>query len=1064
MNTIEDTYELSPAQQGILFDSLACTAPELYAEQVVCLIKGTLEPEVARAALRDITSRHSALRTTFQWRGLQRPLQVVRSEPTVEFRSDLAIEPLCDDDPMERLRAVASTELSRGFDLERGPLCRLTVGAIDEGHSSFVFTYHHLVCDGESRSLLLRDFADAYRARSEAVQPTAAPTTSYRRFVEWTREVDEAEAADYWRTRLDGLELPTPLPSSRTAPGNVSKAEGFNTSRHRLAEVMTGLRQRASECRVTVNTLVEAAWAILLSRYAGAPEVVFGRTDSMRGASPVDEESVGLFIMPVPVRVDVHGQQPFQDFLREIQLRNAESIRHERLPLRTIQAALTGVRGSSRLFDSQVVWEDYPDAKFLAHLDTVQEIEALPGVSYTGFPMTLMAHAGESLHLALITQKPWFDGESTDALLGRLARMLERLASRLPQHVWELPVLNEPERQRVLGTLSGADRRLVPSATLEDMLAVYAKQTPDAVAVAARDRCLTYAELFAAVGAVAAGLRAQGIGPEHRVGVCIERTSNLLVAILGVLFSGAAYVPLDQNYPTDRLAYCVAEAAVELVVTDAGTRARLDGLGPELVSVAELVRSAPVAEALPTPPSPDSLAYVLYTSGSTGRPKGVALQRRNTAAFLTSVSRAYSREQMAKVIAAASVCFDLSVFELMGPLVVGGTVAIAENALDLGAPHLEGATMLNAVPSALAVLAGNKAIPASVATVNVAGEPLTTALAADTYALGHVRELINLYGPTEGTTYVTTQVVGRDRGDTPPPIGRPITTTTVYLLDPDLEPVPQGATGEIYLGGDSVARGYFGQPGLTADRFVPDPFADRPGQRLYRTGDLARARADGTLDYQGRVDRQVKVRGYRIEPGEIEHAALTHPLVNGAVVVPWKPGDGASEVVLYITSAAVDDGLTVELKSVLAARLPAYMVPSAVVTCDAFPLTPNGKVDTAALPRPASPSSPDEAAEDDHERMVASAWCSVLGVSSVAMTTNFFDVGGNSLKMFQLLKKLESMIEQPLGMVELYQYPTVKSLAGFLRGKSAEQATRSTPVNRRAALELLRKRREDRNV
>ncbi|WP_167751998.1 non-ribosomal peptide synthetase [Streptomyces sp. H23] len=1065
-NTVEDAYELSPAQQGILFDSLACATPELYAEQFVCLIKGTLDPEIARAALRDVTSRHPALRTTFQWRGLRRPLQVVRSEAVVDFRGDPSGEPLCDGGPTERLRAVAATELGRGFDLERGPLCRLAVGAIDEEHSSFVFTYHHLVCDGESRSLLLRDFADAYRARAEADRPTAAPTASYRRFVEWTREVDEAEAAGYWRTRLDGLELPTLLPSARTAPGSVAETEGFTTSRHRLpAEVMTGLRQRASQGQVTVNTLVEAAWAILLSRYAGAAEVVFGRTASMRGTASVDGDSVGLFIMPVPVRVDVRGQQPFPDFLRGIQLRNAESIRHERLPLRTIQAALPGVRGSSRLFDSLVVWEDYPDAKFLADLDTVQETEALPGVSYTGFPMTLMAHAGESLDLALITQKPWFDEASTEALLGRLAGMLERLAGRLPQHVWEVSVLDAPERRRVLGTLSGADRRVAPAAPLEDMLTAYTGRTPDAVAVAARDRCLTYAELSAAAGAVAAGLRARGVGPEHRVGVCTERSSDLLVAILGVLFSGAAYVPLDQNYPTDRLAYCAADAAVELVVTDDGTRARLDGLGPELVSVAQLVRSAPAAEPPPTPSSsPDSLAYVLYTSGSTGRPKGVALQRRNAAAFLTWVARAYTREQMAKVVAATSVCFDLSVFELMGPLVVGGTVAIAENALDLDAPHLEGATLLNTVPSALAVLAGARAIPASVATVNVAGEPLTTALAADTHALGHVRELNNLYGPTEGTTYVTAQTVGRDRGDTPPPIGRPITTTTVYLLDADLEPVPLGSTGELYLGGDSVARGYFGRPGLTADRFVPDPFADRPGQRLYRTGDLARAGADGTLDYQGRVDRQVKVRGYRVELGEIEHAALAHPLVTGTVAVPWRQGDGASEVVLYITSDAVDDSVTAALKSVLAARLPAYMMPSAVVTCEAFPLTPNGKIDTAALPRPSSPSSPDEAAEDDHEQLVASAWCSVLGVPSVSMTANFFDIGGNSLNMFQLLKRLEPMVEQPLGIVELYQYPTVRSLAGFLRGTSAQYATTSTPVDRRAALEMLRKKRRDRHV
>ncbi|MFF8618739.1 amino acid adenylation domain-containing protein [Streptomyces sp. NPDC015350] len=1059
-NTVQDMYELSPAQQGILFDSLAYTGPELYAEQFVCLIKGTLDPDIARAALRDITLRHSALRTTFQWRGLRRPLQVVRSEPVVDFRGNRVSAPSGHRDARERLRTVATRELARGFDLERGPLCRLVVERADEDHSSFILTYHHLICDGESRSLLLRDFADAYRSRAMADQPSAS---SYRRFVEWTRGVDEAATPGYWRARLGGLELPTVLPSARTAPGSLAETEGFTTSRHRLsAEVMKGLRQQASQARVTVNTLLEAAWAILLSRYAGTPEVVFGRMASMRAESLADESDVGLFITPVPVRVDVHGQQPIQNFLRGIQLHNAESIRHQRMPLRTIQDGLSRVRGSSRLFDSLVVWEDYPSAEFLAEIDTVRETEVLASVSYTGFPMALMAHAGESLDLALMTQKPWFTKQDADALLGRLAGMLEGLASRLPQHVWEVSVLDESERQWALVTLSGTEQRMAPSATLEDMLAAHAELTPDAVAVAARDKSLTYAELFAAVDSVAGGLRARGIGPEHRVAVCTERTSDLLVAVLGVLFAGAAYVPLDQNYPADRLVYCVADAAVELVVTDDRTRQKLSFLGAELLTVAELARSEGPISAVSS--HPDSLAYVLYTSGSTGKPKGVALQRRNAAAFTTWVAWAYSRAQMTKVIAATSVCFDLSVFELMGPLVRGGTVAIAENALNLAEPHLKGATLLNTVPSALAVLAESKALPDSVTTVNVAGEPLSNALAAKTHALDHVRELNNLYGPTEGTTYVTRQTIGRDLGDTPPPIGRPITTTTLYLLDPDLEPVPPGATGEIYLGGDSVARGYYGQPGLTADRYVPDPFADRPGQRLYRTGDLARARADGTLDYQGRVDRQVKVRGYRIELGEIEQAALTHPLVSGAVAVPWRPDGGTSEVVLYITVAAVEDGVVAELKSVLATCLPGYMVPSTVMTCDAFPMTANGKIDTAALPSPARPSHADELAEDEEERMVASAWCSVLSLPSVPMTTNFFDIGGNSLNMFQLLKKLEPMAEKPLRIIELYQYPTVRTLAGFLRGNTAKQLAASAPVNRRAALAMLRKKREDRNV
>jgi amino acid adenylation domain-containing protein len=584
-------------------------------------------------------------------------------------------------------------------------------------------------------------------------------------------------------------------------------------------------------------------------------------------------------------------------------------------------------------------------------------------------------------------------------------------------------------------------------ATLHTLFEAQASRTPTALAATHDTQSVTYAELNARANRLARHLVRLGVQPEARVGIGLGRGIEMLVSILAVLKAGGAYVPLDAAYPAERLEFTLRDARVGVLLTQESLRGVLPvPHGVRVVSVDAAEAADQIArqsaDNLGLPVSPRTLAYLIYTSGSTGVPKGVAIEHQSAVVLLSWAKELHTAQELGGMLACTSICFDLSVYELFLPLSLGGRVIIVENALALpSAPAAEQVRLINTVPSAIAALLKNGGIPSGVRTVNLAGEPLRPELVDALYARGGIERVYDLYGPSEDTTYSTWTL--RQAGG-PATIGRPISNTRAYVLGAALLPVPAGVPGELYLGGRGLARGYLGRPGLTAERFVPDPFSAQPGARMYRTGDRSRWRADGTLEYLGRLDTQVKVRGFRIELGEVEAALRRTPGVTDCVVMAREDAPGEKRLVAYIVGGVEADALREHLRR----SLPEYMVPAAFVPLERLPLTPNGKLDRKALPAPegssfAAPAY--EAPRTEAERKVAAVWGEVLGVESVGAHDRFFDLGGHSLLLVRVQARLREAFGQPVPITHLFRYLTVSALAAALDAPAPEPA--AVPVD-----------------
>jgi amino acid adenylation domain-containing protein len=719
---------------------------------------------------------------------------------------------------------------------------------------------------------------------------------------------------------------------------------------------------------------------------------------------------------------------------------------HRRYPLAAIQRDLGGAVLFETLFNF-VHFHVYRDGAQAGDL----QVAGARFFERTSYP--LMATFGLDPFTSQVRLALTYDGgelapqqvaEIGDCYAGVLAALASSPEERHAAH----DLLTAAQRRRVV-TEWNATERPRSGRLLHEFFLEQARRTPDATALAHAGRAISYAELDERSAALAARLRSAGLNPGQLAGICLERSDALVVALLAVLRAGAGYVPLDPAYPPERLRFMLDDAQPALVVT----RARWAALcGAERGRVVCLDEPAPPAAADTPLAAPDtspavsdaSISYVLYTSGSTGRPKGVAIPHRSAAALVEWAGEAFSRDELAGVLAATSVCFDLSVFELFVPLSYGGTVVLVEDALALATqPPAARVTLVNTVPSALAELLDAGALPPSVVTVNLAGEPLSPALAARAYAVPTVQRVLNLYGPTEDTTYSTCGVVPRAASD-PPPIGRPIANTQAYVLDDALRPVGVGIPGELYLAGAGLAQGYLRRPGLTAERFLPNPFSVEPGARMYRTGDVAAWLPDGQLQFLGRRDRQVKVRGFRIEPGEIEWLLQGEACVAQAAVRVWDAPDGDKRLVAYVVPRRSGDeaALVSDLRAAALAALPAHLVPAAFVALEALPLTPNGKTDYAALPPPAWGHAPRDAERTPPgtplERDVAALWRDILQVDAVDREDDFFQLGGHSLLATRLVVRARQQFAVDLPLAALYEAPT---LAAFAARIAHERAT-----------------------
>ncbi len=1035
---VEDVYPATPMQEGMLFHSLLAPGGGAYVGQLVCDLVGDLDVAAFERAWRDVVRRHAVLRTGFARPASERPLQVVRGEVELPVRGE-DWRGLSPAEREARLDDVLAADRERGFDPARPPLMRLALFRTGERRHRLVWTHHHLLLDGWSLPLVFRDVAAAYDARAAGREPPAAPGRPFRDYVAWLARQDAAAAERFWSGQLAGIEGPTPLGIDRVVP--TGEAGFLATKRELPAELSARLGELARRGGLTFNTLVQGAWALLLSRYSGEADVVFGATVSGRPAEVEGvEEMVGLFINTLPARVAVPADAPALPWLRGLQERQARLRDFEYSPLAEVQR-LGEVRGAP-LFESILAFENFPVED--APGDGAGRgfrVEPVGALQQTDYPLTLTAALAGPERVLVIQAacaRSRFEADAVERMLDHFGRVLEAFAADPEVRLGDVPLLSPDEARRLTVDGDAAERHGPAGPLAHDLFAERAASAPEAAAISHRGATLSYGELDRRANRLAHHLRALGAGPETRVGVCLERTPELVVALLGVLKAGAAYLPLDPAYPAGRLALMLADAGAPLVVTEAGLSARLPASGVALVAVdadgaaiAARPDSAPESGA-----GPENLSHVIYTSGSTGRPKGVMVRHAAVAARLRWLRGHVGDEDRSAVLFATSVSFDVSVAEVLGTLCWGGRLVLVDNAMELAAvPAAEGVRSASMVPTAAAELLSTGGIPASVRTLNLGGEALPADLARALYGLGHVERVVNLYGPTEDTTYSTFSVV--ERGADRVLIGRPLPGTRAYVLDAELRPSPVGVAGELYLAGAGLARGYLDRPELTAERFVPDPFG-ASGTRMYRVMDRARRTAEGELEYLGRTDFQVKVRGFRIEPGEVEAALRTHPAVREAVAMVRAGADGEPRLVAWTVAAEGEEApASRELRRHLRERLPEHMVPAFFVAVETLPLTPSGKLDRRALPAPdgTGPARREYVApRTPLEELLAGIVGEVLGAERVGVHDHFLDLGGHSLLAARVAARIRRELDTEIELSTVFEAPTVAELAGRLAG------------------------------
>ncbi|MFJ6084530.1 amino acid adenylation domain-containing protein [Streptomyces sp. NPDC092369] len=1011
---VEDVLPLSPMQEGMVFHALYDDhAQDVYTGQLTIRLEGPLDPDRMRTAAEALVARHANLRAAFRTQRSGRPVQVIRSEVRVPWAvTDFSALPGPErDTAFDRFLAAG---LDQRFDLARPPLLRFRLVVFGDGDHRLVVSSHHLLWDGWSAPVLVRELFQLY---TSAGDPAALPRVRpYRDYLAWLARQDHEAARTAWIASLRGLDEP-----SLVAPEAQGKPAG-QPERYvlELAERdTTALNTAARAHGLTVSSVLQGLWAVLLARLTGRTDVVLGATVSGRDADvPGIESMVGLFINTLPVRVRLRPAEPLADLLRRVQTEQSALLDHRHLGLADIQRAA----GHTVLFDTLLVFESYPiDDDGIARALDGPRMTDVSVRDATHYPLALTALPGPGLTLTFSHQPNALDHEAIVRVAEQLLQLLDDFTHHPERPVAELSLPDQDE-QPAADTVRPLTHPAVRALFEEQAL-----RTPGAPAVLHGDTTVTYAELNARADRLAAAVNARGAGPESVVAVALRRGPDLVTALLAVLKAGAACMPVDPAYPADRIALMLGDARPRLVICEPDTAQQL-GIAPDVVCTPD----ASTDLRGPRPPlSPENPAYVIFTSGSTGRPKGVLGTQRALANRLAWGRELRKGGTPGVRLAKSPISFIDGLTELLGALVIGDAVALVDDdatgdpAALATVTDRHRATALTAVPSLYSTLV-ESAPPDSFASVRTwiaSGEPLPAELAQSIARRWPTARLVNLYGCSEAAGDSLMHVY--EGGDGPVPLGQPIANTRAHVLDPFLRPVPIGGTGELYLAGDGLARGYLDQPGGTAERFVADPFGP-PGGRLYRTGDLARQRADGTVEFLGRADDQVKIRGFRVELGEIEAAVRALPGVARAAVVAREDGPGARRLVAYVVPTASDaasvphvDAASVRaadaapvtapaldalaLRRALAERLPAHLVPSAVVILDALPLTPSGKVDRRALPAPDfTEASTFEPPRTEPEKVLCGLFAEVLGLERVGVHDDFFELGGDSIVSVRL--------------------------------------------------------------
>ena len=1048
---LADVLPLSPLQEGMLFHSLCADgATDVYTVQMLLQLTGPVQPERMRTAVAALLGRHANLRAAFRHKGGGRPLQLIPHQVELPWQlHDLSTLPA--DAAAEEFQRLVDQDRAIPFDLGRPPLVRAALAVLPDGGHRLLLSLHHILFDGWSTPVLLRELLALYASDGDDRQlPRVAP---YRDYLAWLAAQDQQLAAAAWTAALAGLDEGTVL-----APANGAARPPALPLRYEFAldaQETARITARARALGVTPNTVVQAAWGLVLGTLTARRDVVFGATVSGRPADlPGVESMVGLFINTLPVRVSPRPGESLGTLLQRLQREQAALLPYQYVGLAEIQARA----GAGELFDTMLAFESYPtDGDVLRAGPDGPGIAEVTGSDATHYPLTLVSAPGPELLFRLDHRADCFTPAEARSIADRLLAVLRALAEDPNLGADSLDLLSDAERESVLGSWNDTAHPL-PQGALPELFLAQARRTPGATALVAGPLHWSYAELEARSARLARRLRAEGVGPESRVAVLMERSADQLLALLAVVRAGGVYVPLHQAHPLGRMRLMLQDTGAELLLVDestsshplvrAGTAERARVL--VLPQATEQATEQDGHADLPAVGA-DQLAYVMYTSGSTGTPKGVAVSHRAVVAL--ALDRSFHGGPAERVLVHSPASFDPSSYELWSPLLTGGTLVVAPPG-DLDAPAIARLVREQGVTTAL-ITAGLFRVIAEETPDCFTGmrEVLT---GGDVVSPAAVQGVLDhcpgttvraIYGPTEITLCATHYPMrAPDTAPVPVPIGRPMDNTRAYILDAALNAVPPGVPGELYIAGPGLARGYLGRPGATADRFVADPHTGT-GERMYRTGDRARWSPEGVLEFLGRGDGQVKIRGFRIEPGEVEALLSAHKTIRQAAVLVTEDRPGERRLVAYVVPADDTGADATVLRAHLAERLPEYMVPAAFVTLDALPVTENGKLDRRALPAPdREQRARTRAARDSREEILCGLFEEVLGVPAVGADDDFFELGGHSLLAVRLVGRIRAVLGTETGIRTVFQSSTPAALAlALVKGGTARPPLTAPP-------------------
>lgn len=1018
-------------------------------------IHGKLNPEVLQHSIEKLVERHPSLRTTYSVNEQGEPVQRIHTQMPLEF-DQRNISAWSEDLLYGTLRA----KTYRPFNLEKGPLSRWSLLTHSEIEHTLFFSIHHIATDMWSIMILLNELSDLYSALTNQTSP-ALPVNQlqYTDFVQWQQKMLKKDKKErqwkFWQKQLSGELPPLNLPTDKPRPPEV-RYQGDIYSLRLPKKLTSQLEAFAKETEVTLFTLYLAAYYTLLHRYTGQDDILVGTPTA--GRSLKYKNITGYFVSPNVLRANFPGNPTFQNFLQQTHQTTFATLRYRDYPFPLLVEKLQPERDPSRSPLTQVsfVWND-PNLYINQNNSLVtvdkhgKEIWRVGDLSWERLEIPLLLHdfdlmltvhnIEENVSISLEYNTDLFEKDTIVRMAGHFRTLLEGIAENPDQPLSELPLLTAEEKQQILVDWNNTYINFPLEACAHQWFEHQVEKQPEAIAVIWEQEELSYHELNRQSSQLAHYLHSLGVGPDTLVGICMERSLKMIIALYGILKAGGAYVPLDPNYPQSRLNLILEDAQGQIVLSQESLKERLPDNLPHRICLDtewEMIFNSS-QEYSSNSVTLQNLSHIIYTSGSTGRPKGVAIEHHSVSTLINWSRQQFSEEELSGVCASTSLNFDLSVFEIFVPLALGGTIILTENALHLSeSAAADKVRLINTVPSAIKELLGIGNIPPSVSTVNLAGEPLKNTVIQQLYQLPHIQRVLNLYGPSEDTTYSTFALMERGENYSPL-IGRPLSNTLLYVLSPELKPVPVGVPGELYIGGDGLARGYFNRPDLTAEKFIPNPFDKDSSSHLYKTGDLVRYLPDGNLDFISRLDHQVKIRGFRIELQDIETTLYRHTSIHEAIVMDKEDSNNDKFLVAYVTLKPDKELTSQELREFLQTHLPEYMVPTSpefILILDAMPLTPNGKIDRKALPSPKMQlqisSTSDEKPHSEVERVLLTIWEQTLHRQHIGVHENFFDLGGHSLLLARVYASLPEFLKQDLSIIDLFKYPTIHALTQYL--------------------------------